>query len=188
MSLDVHPSGKAVVFDLLGDLYELTLAGVGASAKPRHLTSGLAWDMQPRYSPDGRTIAFTSDRGGGDNIWLVERDGSKPRPVTKEKFRLLNSPVWTPDGRFVAARKHFTSRRSLGAGEIWLYHRSGGKGLQMTKRKNEQKDLGEPAFSPDGRYLYYSLDATPGKTFQYNKDPNKQIYAIERLDRRTGGP
>ncbi len=56
----------------------------------------------------------------------------------------------------------------------------------MTKRQNEQKDLGEPAFSPDGRYLYYSQDVTPGRIFQYNKDPNDEIYAIQRLDRVTG--
>ncbi len=186
MSVDVHPSGKALVFDLLGDLYELRFVGKGASPEARALTSGMAWDMQPRYSPDGRHIAFTSDRGGGDNIWLMERSGDHPRAVTTESFRLLNSPVWSPDGRFIAARKHFTSRRSLGAGEIWLYHRDGGAGVQMTKRANDQKDLGEPAFSPDGRFLYFSRDATPGKRFEYNKDPNGQIYVIDRLDRRTG--
>jgi Tol biopolymer transport system component len=84
------------------------------------------------------------------------------------------------------ARKHFTSTRSAGAGEMWLYHWTGGEGLQMTKRPNDQKDAGEPAFSPDGRWLYWSRDATPGSTFEYNKDPNKQIYIIERLDRETG--
>ncbi|MFQ5739669.1 MAG: amidohydrolase family protein [Acidobacteriota bacterium] len=182
MSLDVSPQGDEVVFDLLGDLYTIPITGGEAKA----LTSGMAWDMQPRYSPDGRHIAFTSDRAGGDNIWIMGRDGSDPQQVTKESFRLLNSPAWTPDSQFLAARKHFTSRRSLGAGEIWLYHRAGGEGLQMTKRPNDQKDLGEPAFSPDGRYLYYSQDVTPGPTFQYNKDSNRQIYAINRLDRNTG--
>ena len=42
----------------------------------------------------------------------------------------------------------------------------------MTKKPTEQKDDGEPAFSPDGRYLYWSEDTTPGKIFEYNKDPN----------------
>lgn len=182
MSLDVSPDGSEIVFDLLGDLYTLPIGG--GTATP--LTSGLAWDMQPRYSPDGGTVAFTSDRGGGDNVWLIDRDGSNPRQVTEEDFRLLNSPAWTPDGRFVAARKHFTSRRSLGAGEIWLYHTAGGGGLQMVEKPNEQKDLGEPVFSPDGRYLYYSQDTTPGPIFEYNKDPNGAIYSILRLDRETG--
>jgi len=187
ISLDVSPDGTQIVFDLLGDLYLMPITGGRATP----LTSGLAWDMQPRFSPDGSEIAFTSDRGGGDNIWVIKPDGAGLRQITNESFRLLNSPAWTPDGQFIAARKHFTSRRSLGAGEIWLYHRSGvdggaAEGLQMTTRPTEEKDVGEPAFSPDGRYLYYSLDATPGPTFEYSKDPNPGIYAIDRLDRTTG--
>jgi imidazolonepropionase-like amidohydrolase/Tol biopolymer transport system component len=191
MSVDVSPDGRDIVFDLLGDIYLLPIAGGEAKA----LTSGMPWDEQPRFSPDSGSIAFTSDRGGGDNIWIMKRDGSDPQAVTKEDFRLLNSPAWTPDGQYIAARKHFTSTRSAGAGEIWLYHRSGGEGVQMTERPNDQKDLGEPAFSPDGRYLYYSQDVTPGKVFEYNKDPNREIYNIKRLDRTTdetevfaGGP
>lgn len=182
MSLDVSSDGTQIVFDLLGDIYLLPIEGGEAKA----LTSGAAWDMQPRFSPNGRWIAFTSDRAGGDNIWVMDRDGSNPRQVTKESIRLLNSPVWTPDSQFIAARKHFTSRRSLGAGEIWLYHRAGSDGVQMVKRPNDQKDLGEPAFSPDGRYLYFSQDTTPGEVFEYDKDSNAGIYSIVRLDRESG--
>jgi imidazolonepropionase-like amidohydrolase/Tol biopolymer transport system component len=182
MAVDVSPDGREIAFDLLGDIYVLPIAG----GEARALTHSIAYDMQPRYSPDGKHIAFTSDQGGGDNIWVMDRDGQNPRQVSKEDFRLLNSPAWAPDGEYIAARKHYTGTRSLGAGEIWLYHRSGGEGLQMVKRANDQKDLGEPAFSPDGRYLYYSQDVTPGAVFEYNKDPNGQIYVIQRLDRQTG--
>src|SRR5258706_11632490 len=146
LSLDVSPDGKEIAFDLLGDIYTVPMAGGEAKA----LTTGIAWDMQPRYSPNGKWIAFTSDRAGGDNIWIMERDGSKPQQVTKETFRLLNSANWTPDSEYLVARKHFTAERSLGAGEMWLYHRSRGEGLHLTKKKNDQKDSGEPAFSPDG--------------------------------------
>ncbi len=182
MNVDLSPDGKTIVFDLLGDLYTMSITGGEGTA----ITQGVAWDEQPRFSPDGKRIAFTSDRGGGDNIWLVDRDGGHPTQVTKETFRLLNSPSWTPDGEFIVARKHFTSTRSAGAGEIWLYHRAGGAGVQMTKMTSNQKDTGEPVVSPDGRYLYYSYDATPGATFAYNKDPNQGIYAINRLDRLSG--
>jgi len=161
LSLDVSPDGKEIAFDLLGDLYTIPIGGGEAKA----LTHDIAWQMQPRYSPDGQYIAYTSDQGGGDNVWVMDRDGSHARAVTKETFRLLNQPEWTPDGEYIAARKHYTGTRALGAGEIWLYHRSGGDGLQMTKRPNDQKDVNEPAFSPDGRYLYYSQDITPGPIF-----------------------
>jgi imidazolonepropionase-like amidohydrolase/Tol biopolymer transport system component len=182
LSLDVSPDGKEIAFDLLGDLYTIPIGGGEAKA----LTTGVAWDMQPRYSPNGKWIAFTSDRSGGDNLWTMNRDGSNLKQVTKETFRLLNEPAWTPDSEFLVGRKHFTSERSLGAGEMWLYHRSGGEGLQLTKKRTDQKDTGEPVFSPDGQYLYFSDDVTPGNIFEYSKDPNGTIYVIQRLDRENG--
>ncbi len=182
MNLDVSPDGKQIVFDLLGDIYLLPIEGGEATL----LSGGVPYEVQPRFSPDGSRISFTSDRGGGDNIWIMNSDGTDRHEITREDFRLLNNAVWTPDGHYLIARKHFTSRRSLGAGEMWLYHISGGKGLQLTKRKNDQQDAGEPCISPDGRYLYYSEDMSGGSTFRYNKDPNKQIYVIRRLDLETG--
>lgn len=183
LSVDVHPGGELLVFDLLGDLYELPLTGGDA----RKLTDGAAWDFAPRYSPDGKWIAFVSDRGGGDNLWRMPARGGEPTAISKESFRLVSSPAWTPDSRYVAGRKHFTSGRSLGAGEVWFYHADGvGTGLQATVKPTEQKDFGEPALSPDGRWLYVSLDATPGAHFEYNKDSNAGIYAILRIDRRDG--
>ena len=183
MSLDVSPDGQEIIFDLLGDIYVMPING----GQARAIASGVQWDMQPKYSPDGRYIAFTSDRGGGDNIWVMNRDGSNPRQISNESFRLITQPEWTPDGQYVVGRKHFTSSRSLGAGEMWMWHRNGGgTGIQVTERRTQQKDTGEPAFSPDGRYMYFSDDSTPGGTFDYSKDPNSQIYVIQRLDRETG--
>ncbi|CAN5442434.1 amidohydrolase family protein [soil metagenome] len=182
MSLDVSPDGQTIVFDMLGDLYVMPITGGEAKA----IASGVAWDMQPKWSPDGARIAFTSDRGGGDNIWTMAADGSDMQQVSKESFRLVTQPEWSPDGQFIVGRKHFTSGRSLGAGEMWMWHKSGGGGVQLTTRRTQQKDTGEPAFSPDGRYLYFSDDATSGGQFEYSKDVNTQIYVIQRLDRQTG--
>lgn len=182
MNVDLSPDGKTVVFDLLGDIYTMPITGGEAKA----LMADIAWQMQPRFSPDGKHIAFTSDEDGGDNLWIMNNDGSNRHAITKETFRLLNSPAWSPDGNYIIGRKHFTGSRSLGAGEVWLYHKTGGSGIQLTKRPNEQKDLGEPAFSPDGKYVYFSQDATPGKHFEYSKDSEKGIYKIKRLDRETG--
>lgn len=182
MDLDVSPDGKNIVFDLLGDIYKMPISGGRATL----LSGGLAYDVQPRFSPDGKYISYTSDKSGADNIWIMNTDGTGKRQITKESFRLLNNATWTPDGQYLIARKHFTGFRSLGAGEMWMYHINGGDGIQLTKRKNDQQDYGEPVSSPDGKYLYYSEDVSPGPFFQYNKDPNGEIYEIKRLNRETG--
>ena len=145
MNLDVSPDGKTVVFDLLGDIYSMPISG----GKAKVLRTGVPFEIQPRFSPDGKKIAFTSDAGGGDNIWVMNTDGSNAKQITKEKFRLLNNVSWMPDGNYLVARKHFTSQRSLGAGEIWQYHITGGSGVQLTKRKNDQQDVNEPCISPE---------------------------------------
>lgn len=182
MSVDVSPDGRTLVVDLLGDLYTLPIEGGEATS----LTRGIAWDTQARFSPDGRRVAYVSDAGGGDNVWVMDADGKNARQVTKEDFRLVNNPAWHPQGDYIAVRKHFTGTRSLGSGEIWLYHASGGKGVALNEKPNWQKDLGEPAFSPDGRYVYYSQDTTPGRSFQYNRNARGQIYVIQRLDLEDG--
>jgi imidazolonepropionase-like amidohydrolase/Tol biopolymer transport system component len=182
MNVDISPDGETLVFDLLGDIYTLPIEGGEATA----LMTDIAWQMQPRFSPDGQHIAFTSDEDGGDNLWIMKADGSSGKAVSSETFRLLNSPAWSPDGNYIVGRKHYTGSRSLGAGEVWMYHKTGGNGVMLTKRPNEQKDLGEPAFSHDGKYVYFSQDATPGKSFHYSKDSEKGIYKIKRLDLTTG--
>ncbi|MCC6926020.1 amidohydrolase family protein [Novosphingobium sp.] len=184
MNLDVSPDGQTIVFDLLGDIYTMPITG----GTPARIAEGLPYETQPRFSPDGRRIAFTSDRGGGDNIWIMNRDGSDKRQLTKEDFRLLNQPSWSPDGRFIVAKKHFTTQRSLGTGEVWLYHVSGGDGVQLVKKPSEQhqKELGEPIFAPDGKHVYFTRNTTPGPIFQYAQDSNGQIFAIDRYDLETG--
>ena len=182
MDLDVSPDGSKIAFDLLGDIYIMPISGGKATA----LRTGMPYEVQPRFSPDGKKLSFTSDAGGGDNIWTMKTDGTDAKQITKEDFHLLNNAVWTKDGNSIIARKHFTSERSLGAGEMWQYHIAGSAGLQLTERKNDQQDVNEPSISPDGRYLYYSEDMYPGGNFQYNKDPNKQIYVIKRYDFETG--
>jgi len=182
MNLDISPDGKTIVFDMLGDIYTMPVTG----GKAKALRTGLAFEVQPRYSPDGTYISFTSDAGGGNNIWVMTADGQNAKAITKEKYRLLNNAVWTPDGKSLVARKHYTSERSVGAGEMWQYPLVGSAGLQITKRKNDQQDVNDPSISPDGRYLYYAEDMYPGGFFQYNKDPNSQIYVIKQYDFTTG--
>lgn len=94
MSLGVSPDGRTLVFDLLGHIYELPVEGGTAT----RLTSGRSWNLFPRYSPDGRSIAFSSDRSGSHNIWIMDRQGGRLRhlPAPDEN---VYKPAWSPDGR-----------------------------------------------------------------------------------------
>ena len=183
MNLDVSPDGQTIVFDFLGDIYRLPIAGGEAV----NLTSSHAWDIQPRFSPDGSALAFTSDRAGGDNIWTMDISSGDYHQVTYETFRLLNNPTWSPDGTFIAARKHFTTSRSMGTGEIWLYYANAvGKqaGQQLVARPSEafQKELGEPMFTADGLGLYFVQNVTAGNTFIYHQDSNTELFQIRKVE------
>lgn len=177
MSSDVSPDGKTIIFDLLGDLYTLPLSG----GKATRLTSGPAWDSQPRWSPDGKRLSFTSDRGGSDNIWMMQADASGLRPVTQEKST-MNTASWSPDGEWLVAKKRFTDFSSIGTAELWMINTRGGSGLPVTV-KGELPEAGEPIVSPDGRYVYFS--ARPSR-YSYNRNVFAGIYQIRRWDRTTG--
>ncbi len=98
MSLDVSPDGRSIVFDLLGHLYEMPIAG--GEAKP--LTRGRSWNMFPRYSPDGSAILFTSDRAGVEDQWLLDRASGSLTNLTKGKTSVYQGS-WSADGRFFFA-------------------------------------------------------------------------------------
>ena len=188
MTVDVSPDGRTIVFDLLGDLYTLPIAG----GKATRITSGQAFDAQPSWSPDGSAIAFVSDRNGSENLWVVTPDGSSPRMLTRDETRSFVSPTWTPDGKFVVV-----SRSGAGAGyNLFMYHRDGGTGLQLTGntpapttgRGGGQGGGTGPsnyvgaAFGKDPRYVYSAVRVLPGGG--YNQ--TQLGWQIAVLDRRTG--
>ncbi|WP_133471904.1 amidohydrolase family protein [Paraglaciecola marina] len=184
-SLDITPDDKHIVFDMLGDIFIVDSAGGDAKA----LTQDFAWNIHPAVSPDGKKIAFISDRGGLSNLWVMNLDGTNLKQVSTEKYNLIHSPKWSPDGQYIAVSKGIMSSRSIPAGEIWLYHHAGGDGLAIKKRvngKKDQKNIADPAFSPDGKYLYFTQDVSGGSTFSYNRDPLKGIFAITRYELATG--
>jgi Tol biopolymer transport system component len=162
LSLDVSPDGKTIVFDLVGDLYSVPITGGAA----RKLTSGMAFNSQPRFSPDGKKITFLSDRGGSENVWIADADGGNPKQLSQDEESEFASPTWTSDGYYVIASR-FT-QFPIGAAELWMYHIKGGAGVQVTKShlKNDTSPrkwtnaLG-PSLSKDGRNLYYAARKNP---------------------------
>lgn len=94
LSVDVAPDGETLVFDLLGHLYELPIDGGAA----RRLTDGRSWNMFPRYSPTGDRIAFTSDRGGSNDLWVLTRASGNLQNVSEMDLPVFQG-TWSRDGR-----------------------------------------------------------------------------------------
>ena len=184
-SLDVSPNGKFMIFDMLGDLYKVDIKGGNATP----LIQDFAWNIHPAISPDGKQVAFVSDRDGLSNVWVMDIDGTHLKQITREKKDIIHAPKWSPDGEYLVVTKGIMSSRSIPAGEIWMYHKSGGDGLQIKARnsgKRDQQNIADPAFSHDGRYIYFTENTVPGSRFEYNRDPLEGIFAITRYDRESG--
>src|SRR5689334_2974162 len=154
ISLDVSPDGRTIVFDLLGDLYTMPITGGEATA----LTSGMMYDAQPRFSPNGKAIVFTSDRNGGDNVWTMDLATKATHVVTTGKSIRYRSPVWTPDGKYIVVAR---AAGPIGPSKLWMYDKDGGSGFQLIRDPqplngaNPLSTVG-PAFGKDDRYLWYA--------------------------------
>ena len=145
MSLDISPDGQTLVFDLMGDLYTMPATGGKATA----ITKGLAYDVHPRYSPDGKKILFISDRGGADNVWYLDLEKKDTIQVTKDENQYFPSACWTPDGEYIVYAK---GRRNI---KLYMAHRKRGAGVQLIDAPANLKAI-DPAVSADGRYIYFS--------------------------------
>jgi len=169
MSLDVHPNGQTIVFDLLGDLYELPIEG----GKATRITEGLAFDSQPKYSPDGNSILFLSDKSGGNNVWILNRKEEDTIQLTKGDTSKMQSADWSPDGNYVAVSK---GTRNF---KLHIYHKDGGGGSQLIKEPDALK-ISEPTFSAEGRYIWFSQRMG---AWQYNaRFPQYQLATYDRED------
>jgi Tol biopolymer transport system component len=185
VSLDVSPDGKTIAFELLGDVYTVPVEG----GEARAILTGLAFEGQPRYSPDGKQLAFLSDRDGAENLWVARADGSDPRPLSKDKQSLFTSPSWTPDGDYILVSRQ--EQQPIGAFELWLYHAKGGAGVQVTKgkvrpdaKRNEDYTHAVGAVaSGDGAFLYYTKRE---KLFNPYDNLEFPLSQVARRDRVTG--
>jgi Tol biopolymer transport system component len=187
LSLDLSPDGKTIVFELLGDLYTLPIAG----GKATRITSGQSFDAQPHYSPDGKRIVFVSDRSGSDNVWVAEADGTHPRALTRDNENLhFQSPTFTPDGKYVVVSR---------GNDLYMYYANGGAatGMRLTGDSTPAGRGGAPsggrggaapnvflgpAVTKDGRYIYTAMRNSAGGG--YNQ--TALGWQIGVFDRETG--
>lgn len=181
LSLDVSPDGSTIVFDLLGDLYTIPVAG-GAATR---ITEGLAWDAMPRFSPDGSELLFVSDRSGAENLWVLDLetpadadDDDRFRQVTRGSTSNYASPDWSPDGEYIVVSK---AAGNFGMQKLWLIHaEQGGNGFQLTEEPQSRRELGA-AMSSDGRWIWFAYRTGP---WSYNAVFPQ--YQLAVYDRETG--
>ena len=173
ISLDVHPDGDRIIFDFMGDLYELPIEG----GQARQLTRGMAFDSQPVYHPDGEKVAFISDRSGGENVWFLDLETGDTTQRTRGNNYRMQSPEWTPDGDYIIAAR--AGLRS-GVHKLRMYHVDGGSGTEFLGGPDNLKTI-EPAFGSDGRYLWFSQ-----RSGDWDYNATFPQYQIAKFDLESG--
>lgn len=181
MSTDITPDGQWIVFNLLGHIYRVLAAGGQAECLTQE--TGIAVNFHPRISPDGKSIAFISDRNGQNNIWLMDIDGKNPRAVTSELAGRFLEPTWSPDGRYLVARR--IDAVNLFGVSVMMFHRDGGQGTTLLKIENNLFP-GGPKFSPDGRFIYYQTVLGPVNGYFSRTDVLQGDAQVRRFDLQTG--
>ncbi len=173
LSLDVHPGGDKVIFDYMGNLFEVPMGGGDA----KQLTRGMGFDSQPVYSPDGNKVVFISDRNGGENIWILDLQTMESEQRTEGKNYRMQDPVWTPDGKYIIA-----ARADLRGGvhKLRLYHVDGGSGTEFMETEEDEKTI-EPTVGDNGRYIWFSQ-----REDDWNYNAQFPQYQIAKFDRETG--
>ncbi|MDG1572371.1 amidohydrolase family protein [Robiginitalea sp. M366] len=171
MSVDVSPDGQTVVFDLMGDLYTVPITGGTAKA----LTQGLAYEVHPRYSPDGKSLLYISDKSGAQNVWIMDLETQEETQLSKEKNKVFFSADWSADGDYVVAA---LGRRNI---KLRLYHKDGGGGTALIAKPENLKAI-DPAFSADGKTVYFSQ-----RRGAWNYNAQLPQYQIGTYDMADGG-
>ncbi|MEO5857617.1 MAG: amidohydrolase family protein [Pyrinomonadaceae bacterium] len=186
MSLDVSPDGSTIIFDMLGDIYTLPIGGGDA----KRIIGGMAFESQPKYSPDGKSIVFVSDRSGGENVWVAKADGTDPKAITKDRRAMYVSPNWTPDGNYVIVSK---SDQSIGTFYPFMYHKDGGSGVSIGPPAPPMPGPGQQGPPPPPRMNFMGLEASPDGKYIYfaqrqgafNYNVQFPVWQVFRFDRET---
>ena len=134
------------------NIWRVEVPGLGnKSSKPKRFISSTYREWWPQFSPDGKKVAFSSDRSGSFEIWLCDSDGSNPIQLTKfGSGDWTDSPRWSPDSERIAFQSTFENQH-----EIYVISANGGKPQRLTI--NLSLDLC-PSWSRDGKWIYFASD------------------------------
>lgn len=149
------PDGQRVIMSLGrpdggSDIYEMDLR----SRQPRRLTQSNGIDTSPSYSPDGNQIVFESDRGGRQQLWVMNSDGSNQHPISTGDGS-YSTPVWSPRGDYIAFTKQAGGQFIIG-----VMKPDGSGERQLTSGFHNEG----PTWAPNGRVLMFFRDLSNGET------------------------
>ncbi len=161
-------NGKEIVFSYAGDLYKVPAAG----GEAQRLTSHVGYEMFPRFSPDGKTIAFTGQYDGNTEVYTMPATGGEPLRVT---YTATNSRddlgdrmgpnnivmTWTPDGQRIVYRNRISDGFS---GKLFTVDKEGGLSEAIPLPEG-----GFCSYSPDGKQLAYNRVMREFRTWKYYK-------------------
>ena len=174
LSPDLSPDGRQIAFELLGDVY--VVDAKGGTARP--IATGMPFDSQPVFSPDGKRIAFLTDRTGAENLWTADRDGSNPRPVTHFAGDvILTSASWSADGRTIFVSRFHPDHVAFEL--LGVTVASGEPHVIVPVGDDMQSSTVGAEPSSDGRWLYYASQVG-------SKDSEPPAWVIRRRDLATG--
>jgi tricorn protease len=156
----LSPNGKRALFSARGDVFSVP-AKNGAT---RDLTStSNADEDHPSWSPDGRTVAYTTDVTGNHQIAIRPAEGGAERILTHFATGFLYTPLWSPDGKQLAFAD--------GNHRLWLLNVASGTTTEVAQ--NQYNEIHDQRFSPDGRWLAFSTTGANGLQ-------RIRLYSLER--------
>lgn len=162
---DISPDGKTVAFSYLGGLW--TVETIGGIARP--VTMHEAFHINPAFSPDGKWLAFTSNRNGSYDVFVVSAQGGKPRRLTFDSSSdMVNG--WSPDGKHIL----FSSNRGTGfppGYELYSVPFDGGRVRQVSAAEGR-----DGRYSPRGDQIAYVRG--PGTWYRkgYRGSSNEDVW------------
>jgi Tol biopolymer transport system component len=185
ISVDVSPDGRRLAFDLLGHIYVMSIEGGTAQALTQG--SGMALNFHPAFSPDGSQIAFISDRGGQNALWVMDANGSNVRLLFQDDESRIAEPAWLPDGKHIAAVRAFPTpgrgwhRQNT---RVWLFPVDSNEPARELVGGKEVQYNG-PSSSPQGDRIYFHTSYFSGNRYGTQIGHHVQSVAITGEDIRN---
>jgi Tol biopolymer transport system component len=150
VSFALSPDGRRLVFARGGTDQDIWRLDIQDPARSARLAPSTLWEGGPAYLPDGKRVAFSSNRGGSREIWVADASGDNAVALTHFGGPVPGSVRWSPDSREI-----LFDGRPDGNSDVFVVAADGGAIRQITRRAGEDA---RPSWAPDGQSIYFASD------------------------------